>query len=54
VPSGSGVGLGEGAGLGERESIGAGVVGERTVSGVKDGDVCAVGVGSGTFADTGN
>ena len=44
VPSGSGVGLGVG------ESIGAGVGGDETVSGVRSG----VGVGSGTFVEIGN
>ena len=48
VPSGSGVGLGLG------ESIGAGVCSDRTVSGVRSGDACAAGVGSGTLIDTGN
>ena len=48
MPSGSGVGLGV------SESIGVGVGGDKTVSGVRSGDVCGVGVGSGTFVDTGN
>jgi hypothetical protein len=52
VPSGSGVGLGKGAGLRVGESIGAGVGGDGTVSGVRSGDVCGVGVGSRTFVDT--
>ena len=47
VPSGSGVGLGG-------ESIGAGVGDDKTVSGVRSGDVSGVGVGSGPFVDTGN
>jgi hypothetical protein len=34
------------------ESIGAGVGGDRTVSGVRSGDVSGVGVGSGSFVDT--
>jgi hypothetical protein len=46
VPSGSGVGLGVG------ESIGAGVC-DGTVSGVRTGDACTAGVGSGTLVDTG-
>ena len=48
VPSGSGVGLGVG------ESIGAGVGDDKTVFGVRSGDVSGVGVGSGPFVDTGN
>ena len=48
VPSGSGVGIGVG------ESIGAGVGDDKAVSGVRSGDVSGVGVGSGTFVNTGN
>jgi hypothetical protein len=43
VPSGSGVGLRV------RESIGAGGGSDRTVSGVRSGDVCGAGIGSRTF-----
>ena len=45
VPSGSSVGLEKGVGPGVAGSIGAGAGGDGAVSGVRAGDVCAVGVG---------